>query len=174
MRSLRLFSLAIAVVAATLAAAPALCAENRAAVSPETLEVARELFTISFDHSATELNAQAVDLAWPSIESSLRARNPDLDADKLAGLRREFERIRLQKLRDLMKDGPAVYARHLSREDMVEITRFYRTPAGTRLLQAVPGILAEIFAMALPAMPALMNDTNEEFVKLARDRGLIR
>src|SRR5262245_29755843 len=146
MRSLRLFTLAIALAAAALAAAtPGVRAENRAAAaSPETLAVARELFTISFDRAATELNAQAVDTAWPSIESSLRARNPDLDADTLAGLRREFERIRLQKLRDLMKDVPAIYARHLSQNDMVEITWFYRSPAGTRLLQAVPVILAEM------------------------------
>jgi hypothetical protein len=175
MRSLRLFTLAIALAAAAFAAGtPGVCAENRAAVPPETLAVARELFSVTFDRAAAELNAQAVDLAWPSLESSLRARNPNLDAEKLAGLRRDFERIRLQKLRDLMKDGPAVYARHLSQEDMVEISQFYRTPAGTRLLQAVPAILAEIFAIALPAMPAVMNDTNEEFVKLARDRGLIR
>jgi hypothetical protein len=174
MRSLRLFTLAIALAAAPLAAAtPGLC-ENRAAVSPETLGVARELFYVTFDRAASELNAQAVDLAWPSIENALRARNPGLDADKLAGLRREFERIRLEKLRDLMKDAPAVYARYLSHEDMVEITQFYRTPAGTRLLQAVPAILAEMFAIALPAMPTLMNDTHEEFLKLARERGLIR
>src|SRR5262245_2936568 len=106
MRSLRLITLAIALVAAAFAAAtPGLCAD-RAAASPETLAAARDLFYVTFDRAATELNAQAVDTAWPSIESSLRARNPDLDADKLAALRREFERIRLQKLRDLMKDGP--------------------------------------------------------------------
>src|SRR4051812_40866671 len=126
MRSLRIATLALALAAAALAAAtPGLCAENRAAASPETLAVARELFYVTFDRAATELNAQAVDLAWPSIESSLRARNPGLDADKLAGLRRDFERIRLQKLRDLMKDAPAVYARNLSQEDMVEISQFY-------------------------------------------------
>src|SRR5262245_30075861 len=113
MRSLRLFTLAIALAAAALAAAALATAalasatpglgENKPAVSPETLAVARELFDISFDRAATEINAQAVDLAWPNIEHSLRARNPNLDADKLAGLRRDFERIRLQKLRDLMK-----------------------------------------------------------------------
>jgi hypothetical protein len=174
MRSLQIFTLGLGLVAAALATATSGRCENKPAVSPETLAVARELFYVTFDRAATELNAQAVDLAWPSLESSLRARNPNLDADTLAALRRDFERIRLQKLRDLMKDGPAVYARYLSQEDIVQITQFYRTPSGTRLLQAVPGILAEMFAIALPAMPALMTDTNEEFVKLARDRGLIR
>jgi hypothetical protein len=174
MRSLT-FTLALALAAAAFAAAtPGLCTENRAAASAETLADARELFSLSFDRAGTEINAQAVELAWPGIESALRARNSSLDADTLAELRREFERIRLQKLRELMKDAPAIYARHLSREDMVAVIQFYRTPAGTRLMQAAPAILAEIFAIALPAMPTLMNDTNEEFIKLARDRGLIR
>jgi hypothetical protein len=104
----------------------------------------------------------------------LRGKNPALDAATLGDLRREFERIRLQKVRELMKDTPAIYARHLAPEDMRAIAAFYRSPTGTRMLQAVPSIVGEIFAIALPGMPGVIGDTHEAFLTLVRERGLIK
>jgi hypothetical protein len=168
MRVLRCLAFAMAIAAPFAAAA----AERRA--SGEALAAARELFTVTFDRAGAELNAQAVEHTWPSLENALRARNPMLDAATLAGLRREFERIRLEKLRELMKDVPAIYARHLGEQEMRQIIEFYRTPAGTRLMHIVPSVMSEIFAIALPAMPGLISDTHEEFLKLARERGYIK
>jgi hypothetical protein len=163
--------LRLAVVVATLAAAPAVAAENP---SPEALAVARELFAVTFDRAGAEINARAVEHAWPGLEKALRAGNPNLDAAAAADLRREYERIRLQKMRDLMKDAPAIYARHLSQDDMVSIMTFYRTPAGTKLMKEVPAIVSEIFAIALPGMPTVVADTHQEFLDLARQRGYLK
>ena len=168
MRSLRLLAFVMAVAAAS----PAAGAEHRA--SPEALATARELFSVTFDLAGTELNAQAVAHTWPSVENALRAKNPMLDAATLAGLRREFERIRLEKMRELMKDAPAVYARYLSEQEMRQVIEFYRTPAGTKLMLVVPSVMSEIFAIALPGMPGVINDTHEEFLRLARERGYIK
>jgi hypothetical protein len=168
MRALRIVTIA----AAFVAAAPAYCVEIPA--SPETLATAHELFAVTFDRAGVQINVQAVERAWPSIENALRAKNPLLDAAALSELRREFERIRLEKMRELMKDTPAIYARYLSREEMREVIEFYRTPTGTKLMQIVPSLVAEMFAIALPGMPAVVNDTHEEFLRLARERGYIK
>jgi hypothetical protein len=106
--------------------------------------------------------------------NALRARNPNLDAATLSGLKQEFERIRLAKLRAVIKDLPEIYARHLTPPEMREIAAFYRTPTGTRLMQVVPAVIGEVFAIVLPAMPSVVNDTHEEFLRLARERGHIR
>ena len=142
--------------------------------SPATLAAAGELFAVTFERAGVQLNAQAVEHTWPSMENALRSKNPGLDAGVLGGLRRDFERIRLQKMHDLLKDVPAIYARHLSEQEMREIIAFYRTPAGTRLIQAVPAVVSEIFAIALPGMPAVVSETHEEFLKLARERGYVK
>ena len=115
-----------------------------------------------------------VEHTWPSVEKALRTKNPGLDDATLANLRGEFERIRLRRMQELLKDAPVIYARHLKVEEMREIIAFYRTPAGTRLMQVVPPVLSEMFAIALPGMPAVINDTHEEFLCLARQRGLIK
>ena len=54
---------------------------------------------MTFERAGVQLNAQAVEHTWPSLENALRANNPLLDAKTLGELRREFERIRLEKLR---------------------------------------------------------------------------
>ena len=163
--------LRIAALAAALTAAPAMAAENP---SPEALAVARELFAVTFERAGTEINARAVEHTWPGLEKALRASNPSLDAAATAELRREFERIRLQKMRDLVKEAPSIYARHLSQDDMQSIMAFYRTPAGTKLMKEVPAIVGEIFAVALPGMPAVVTDTHQEFLELVRQRGYLK
>jgi hypothetical protein len=149
-------------------------AQTASAPSEEALAVARDLFAVTFERAGAQLNAQAVEHTWPSLENALRGRNPLLDAATIAELKREFERIRLEKLQALLKDAPVVYARHLSVEEMREIAAFYRSPTGTRLMHVVPGIMAEIMAIALPGMPGVINDTHEAFLNLARDRGHIK
>jgi hypothetical protein len=163
----------LALVAALAPASPA-AAEDRPTPSTEALAAARELFAVTFERAGVQLNAQAVEHTWPSVEKALRLKNPGLDEATLANLRGEFERIRLRKMQELLKDAPVIYARYLKEEEMREIIAFYRTPAGTRLMQIVPPLLSEMFAVALPGMPAVINDTHEEFLTLARQRGLIK
>jgi hypothetical protein len=170
MKSLRMAVLAVALAAAASAGA----ADERPTASPETLSVARELFAVTFERAGVELNARAVELAWPSLENALRARNPGLDAAALADLRREFEGIRLHKMQELVKDAPSIYARYLSQEEMRDIIAFYRTPSGTKLMRLVPPMVAEIFAIVLPGMPAVVSDTHEEFLQVARERGVVK
>jgi hypothetical protein len=74
----------------------------------------------------------------------------------------------------VIKDLPQIYARHLSPPEMREIADFYRSPTGTRLMQVVPSVISEVFAIVLPAMPNVVNDTYEEFLRLARERGHVR
>jgi uncharacterized protein len=166
---LRILPVATALVAIAIWTAAPVRADDA-----ETMAVARELFAVTFDRAGQEINAQAVAHTWPSVENALRAKNPDLDAAKSAELQKEFTRIRLEKMRAVMKDAPAIYARHLSVDDMRQIIAFYRTPAGAHLIKAVPSIVSEIFAIALPAMPTIVAETYEDFLKLARERGYVK
>ncbi len=165
------------VFAATIAACigwPVAWGQERAAPDPDAISVARELFTVTFERVGARINAQAVDSAWPGIEIALKTNNPALDRATLAALHDDFARIRLDKLRALMSDAPAIYARHLHADDMRALIEFYRGPAGTRVLVAMPDIVTELFASLLPGMPAVVNDTQEEFQRLARARGHIK
>jgi hypothetical protein len=167
MQRLRLLAFAAAVLLTNLSPTAA-----RAEPSPEAMEAAQALFTQLFAHGFVALNAQAVEIAWPGIESALRAQKPDLSAPKLAELRSEFERIRLARLSEIVKDVPAIYG-YLTVEDMRTLAAFYSTPTGARLLQVLPKILPEGFATVLPRMQSMAGETQESFLRLLRERGLL-
>jgi hypothetical protein len=157
MQRLRLLAFAAAVLLTNLSPTAA-----RAEPSPEAMEAAQTLFTQLFAHGFVALNAQAVEIAWPGIESALRAQKPDLSAP-----------IRLARLSEIVKDVPAIYARYLTVEDMRTLAAFYSTPTGARLLQVLPKILPEGFATVLPRMQSMAGETQESFLKLLRERGLL-
>lgn len=158
MRPLRILAVAV-----TLAAANCLPGALRAQEqqpSPESMAAAQALFALLFTHGFATLNAQAVEAAWPGIESALRTQRPNIDPATLADLRREFERIRLARLSEVVKDIPALAA-------------FYGTATGTKMLQAMPKVLPEAFASVLPRMQPMMAETQDSFLKLLRERGLL-
>jgi len=170
MRRLLILAVAAMLAAANFSTTPA---RAEAALSAESTAAARALFALLFDHAFAALNAQAVELAWPGIEGAVRAKKPDIDAATLAELRREFERIRLARLHEMTKDLPAIYARHLTAEEMREIAAFYRTPTGAKMLGILPKILPDAFASILPRVQAMAAETQDLFIKLLRERGLL-
>ena len=165
MRPLRI--LAVAVTLAVANCLPGALRAQEQQPSPESMAAAQALFALLFTHGFATLNAQAVEAAWPGIESALRTQRPNID------LRREFERIRLARLSEVVKDIPAIYARHLNAEDMRVLAAFYGTATGTKMLQAMPKVLPEAFASVLPRMEPMMAETQDSFLKLLRERGLL-
>ena len=170
MPCLRVLALATVLAAVSF---PAASARAQGQSAGETGEAAQALFNQLFAHSFVALNAQAVEIAWPGIEAALRAQKPGIDAATLAELRREFERIRLARLSEAVKDVPAIYARHLNADDMRVLAAFYSTTTGAKMLQALPKIMPEAFAIVLPRMQSMTAETQDAFLKLLRERGLL-
>lgn len=169
MRGPGIFAVAIVLAVASSSPIPS----HAQAPSPRSMEAAQALFGLLFAHGFVSLNAQAVELAWPGIEGAVRAQKPSVDAATLAELRREFERIRLARLREITKDLPAIYARYLSAEEMEEIAALYSSRTGAKMLGIMPKVLPEAFASVLPRIQAMTMETQDSFMKLLRERGLL-
>ncbi len=172
MRGLRIFAIAAALAVVSFSFSPA-ASRAQGSPSPRSMEAAQTLFGLLFAHGFVSLNAQAVELAWPGIEGAVRAQKPSIDAATLAELRREFERIRLARLHEIVKDLPAIYARYLTPEEMYELAAFYSTPTGAKMLGIMPKILPDAFASVLPRMQTMTIETQDAFMKLLRERGLL-
>jgi hypothetical protein len=171
MNCLRLFALATALALINLSPT---ASRAQSHPSPEAMEAAQALFTRLFTHGFVALNAQAVETAWPNIEQALRSQKPDLSAAALAELRREFERIRLARLSEIVKDVPAIYARYLTADEMRTLAAFYDTATGAKMLEVMPKVMPEAFALVLPRVQSMTSDTQEQFLRLLRERGLLQ
>jgi uncharacterized protein len=173
MRVIRVLAVAAAFVMAG-SSGPPLRAEPpnpQPSDAKEAVDVARELLKLMSHDLLARLVGQVTTQMWPAIESRLRAYNRTIDEATLADLRKELERIQIDYMMNLVKDGPAIYARHFTAEELREVIAFYRTPTGRKLLERTPQLSAEVTAMITPHMPEFYGRTMEAFVKALRSRG---
>jgi len=173
MRVLRalLFAAALAWAGASAPPLRAEAADGGPKVTKEAVEAARDLLVLMSHDMIARLVDQVTTQMWPAIESRLRAYNKTLDEAALADLRKELERIQVDYMMNIVKDGPEIYARHFSAAELREIIAFYRTPTGRKLLDTSPQLSAEVAAMITPHMPEFYGRTMEVFVKALRSRG---
>jgi len=135
------------------------------------LAAAKELFELVSKGTIDQLVGQVTGQVWPQVEASLRTKNPNIDAAALAELRNEFERIQLESLVEMLKDAPAIYARHFSDQELREIIAFYHSPIGAKTLKVMPQVMGEVMAMLMPRMKDVMAQTQDAFLKVLRRRG---
>ena len=56
---------------------------------------------------------------------------------------------------------------------MEEIAAFYNSRTGAKMLGVMPKVLPEAFASVLPRIQAMTMETQDSFMKLLRERGLL-
>ncbi len=125
--------------------------------SPEALAAARELSAIMTGNTMTEVNTALTAQIWPGIE---RAFGNKVDAPTMAELRAEFEKTVNALTNDVMKDAPAVYARHFTAQELKDIVAFYKSPTGVKALHEMPKVLADVGAQMAPRMQTFQSDLN--------------
>ena len=157
----------------TLAGSPTgpLQAQVQSAPASEAVEAARDLLALMTKDLVVQLAGQVTAQLWPSIETRLRAYNPKIDAASLAELRQELERIQFEYMMNIVTEGPSIYARHFTAQELHEIIGFYRTPTGSKVLRMMPQLSAEVAAMITSHMPDFYTRTSEAFAKVLRSRG---
>ena len=170
---MKIFRAAALAAVLTLAGSPtgSSQAQGQSTPSNEAIEAARDLLALMSKDLVAQLAGQVTAQVWPSIEARLRSYNPNIDAAALADLRKELERIQFEYMMNIVTEGPAVYARHFTAQELREIIAFYRTPTGSKVLRMTPQLSAEVMAMITPHMPDFYARTIEVFTKVLRSRG---
>ena len=153
-------------------AAPPASPAGAPQASGDALEAARELVTVISEGSKAQMISNLTAQVWPSIEQSLRAQNPKVDAAASGELRQEYERLLTEDYNKIMSDAPAIYARYLTAQEIRDVTAFYRTPSGAKALQVMPQATAEISAMSLERLQGLQERVYLAFLNILQKRGL--
>ena len=153
-------------------AAPQASPAGSPQASGDALEAARELVAVISEGSKAQMISNLTAQVWPSIEQSLRAQNPKIDAAAAGELRQEYERLLTEDYDKIMSDAPAIYARYLSAQEIRDVTAFYRTPSGAKALQVMPQATAEISAMSLDRLQGLQERVYLAFLNILQKRGM--
>ena len=170
----RTFSvLAAAFLVALLAGPPTRShAQSQPANPPEALQAATDLVALMSKDLMRQMSAQVIGAMWPGIERDLRQKRPSMSDELMADLRREFEQITTKFMIDVMKDGPEIYARHFTAQELRDMIAFYRTPTGVKALQLMPQVMAETMKAITPRMQNLEAELSAAFARVLRQRGI--
>jgi len=117
--------------------------------SPQALQAAQELAAIITGDTIAQMSSGLTAQLWPRIESQFGSK---VDAATLADLRAEFERTLAASTAEMMKDAPAIYARHFSAPELHDLLAFYQSPTGKKALQVMPTVMADVTAQMMPRM----------------------
>ena len=85
------------------------------APAAEAMAAARDLAALMNGDTVGQMSAALTAQIWPNIERQL---GPKVDAATLAELRVEFEHALSSFTDEVMRDSPAVYARHFTAEEL--------------------------------------------------------
>jgi uncharacterized protein len=161
---------ALAVVLLVAIAGERLRAED--APSPEALQAANELFAILSPDMVQQLSTQMTGLAWPALEKAARADN--IDDATLAELRQELERIQAKNVADLMKEAPAIYARHFTVGELHDLITFYHSSTGLKAMRELPEVTGELVVAVAPRLQDLQRQAAERFGEILRAHGYVK
>src|SRR3974390_233526 len=132
--------------------------------TPDAIAAAQELAAIMNDESITQIRTAITAQIWTNVERQLASR---ADAATLAEMRREFERSVADLTGDVMKNVPAVYARHFSAQELHDMIAFYKSPTGARSLKEMPAVFVEMS----PRIQRLQTDLNARIDAIMRTHG---
>ena len=136
--------------------------------SPEALAAARDLSAIMTGDTMTQITAALTAQIWPSIEQAFGGK---VDAATMAELRGEFEKTVGAFTADVMKDAPAVYARHFSAQEIKDMVAFYRSPTGVKALHEMPKVMADVGTQMAPRMRAFQGDLDARVRAILQKHG---
>jgi hypothetical protein len=165
----RLVWICILVAGLGASAVPA-SAQNEPA--PEAVQAAKELFSLVSGPMLNELTGRITSQVWPSLESTIRARNAAIDAATMNELRQEFERVQTTYVAEILDEAPAVYARYFTAQELRDIVAFYHTPLGAKTLKVMPQATADLFALIVPKLQGLDQKIGLAFQTILEKRGL--
>ena len=106
--------------------------------------------------------------------SKQKARADKIDDATIAELRKEFDRIQIANVTEIMKEAPPIYARHFTVDELQELAAFYRTPIGAKALRELPQVMGEFTASAVPRMQAMQQQATDGFNRILRERGYLK
>jgi len=170
--SLNIMRILLLTWAMLLSALAPTAAQAQQPPSPEALAAAREFVSITSSVGPiSDYVGKAVAQSWPQVEMGLRSKNPKIDAETLAELRREFERILVGSLVMDMTDSAPIYARYFTVQELRELSAFYRTPTGAKALTVIPGVDAEIQRHLAARQPQFTAMANQAITAILQRRG---
>jgi hypothetical protein len=75
------------------------------------------------------------------------------------------------RLQAFVNEGAKFYARHLTAEELQQVTNFYRTPAGAKFIREQPAVMKESMTLGQQWGQAVGEEVGTRMIEELRKRG---
>jgi len=143
-------------------------ADDKSTVDPEALAAAKEV--LAFAGSARQFET-IMPLMSRQLEASFLKLQPGHSAEIHEIMSRVIERASGRK-QELADNIAVLYAERMTADELRQIVAFYKSPAGTKLLQVQPEIIQQSVAIGQIWGKKIGEEIREEVRKELRNRGI--
>jgi hypothetical protein len=112
---------------------------------PAKLALATDILTAS--HVAGNMS-RIVDVMTPQVVEAMKKDRPGLSDDTLALFSQMFKAELNSETPDMLKLEAEIYADHFTLEELKELQAFYASDLGRKMVDQLPGILADVAPVA--------------------------
>jgi uncharacterized protein len=138
-------------------------------VDPQALELSRKIAALT---NAQATGDQVLSLIMPQLTELVVRANPGKEAGARTIMDQKVAPAMREMLPEMVEMTAQIYARHFTVEELTQLTGFYGTPLGQKLIQTQPALIAEAGQAgqqwAIKVMQKVLQDLAPEF----QQRGL--
>ena len=137
------------------------------AQSPDAIAAARELMTVT---KASDRMKTIMPSIMQAMKAAIVQDRPDVerDYDTLVPVLLQAMNEHLDEMLDQIA---GIYARNFTVEELHEITAFYRSPVGQKVVQRLPGVMAESLALGQQFGRSVAADLQRRMIDALRNKG---
>ena len=138
-------------------------------IDPQALELSRKIAALT---NAQATGDQVLSLIMPQLTELVVRANPGKEAEARSIMDQKVAPAMREMLPEMVEMTAQIYARHFSVDELTQLTEFYGTPLGQKLIQTQPALIAEAGQAgqqwAIKVMQKVLQDLAPEF----QQRGL--
>ncbi len=176
MRKAGVLLLAGLLLGGSLCSAGPVLAENLP--TPESLAAAKELVSFISSDTVHQMTESMEAQIWPPTERNLRHQIPNIDDATISeihfAMTRETSKFLDERLPALLDNTAQTYARYFTAAELHEVTAFYNTETGSKLLKVLPKVTAESSGPYLAQLPALGASVGTAVQQILQAHGYIK
>jgi uncharacterized protein len=138
-------------------------------VDPEALELSRKIAALT---NAQATGDQVLSLIMPQLTELVVRANPGKEAEARTMMDQKVAPAMREMLPEMVEMTAQIYARHFTVEELTQLTEFYGTPLGQKLIQTQPALIAEAGQAGQQWAIKVMQKVLQDFAPEFQQRGL--
>jgi hypothetical protein len=138
-------------------------------IDPKAIELSSELLDLA---GSKKVMTQMFDRMGPLLTEMIEKANPGKEAD-VDDVMKNYVLPKMQEsLPELEHESALLYAKHFTTDELGQLVAFYQSPVGKKLVQELPGMMAEMSTFAQAEGRSLALDALKAYSDEFRKRGL--